>query len=227
MTTNYTLVLGTKNYSSWSLRPWLAMKMAGIAFDETVITLRMPETKERIAQHSPSGKVPVLHIDEQGKRRTVWDTLAICEYLAERHADKALWPMDALRREEARAVVAEMHSGFANVRRTMPMDLAAQLPTPEIDDELGAEIERIKSLWVSLLKRFGKEGGFLFGAFTLADCFYAPVVTRFETYAIGLPTLAQDYAQRILSLAPMREWRDAAIKEQSKITAASEPEAKD
>jgi glutathione S-transferase len=213
MSAKYTLILGTKNSSSWSLRPWLAMKMAGIPFDENVIRLRTETTKERIAEFSPSGKVPTLIIEENGVRRAVWDTLAICETLAERHKEFAFWPEDDLCREEARSVVAEMHAGFAQLRETMPMDLAERLPMPEIGNKLGEEIERIKSIWTSALERFGAEGGFLFGKFSLADCFYAPVVTRFETYAISLPAIAQTYAQRVLSLEPMREWKAAALTE--------------
>jgi glutathione S-transferase len=213
MSAKYTLILGTKNSSSWSLRPWLAMKMAGIPFDENVIRLRTETTKERIAEFSPSGKVPTLIIEENGVRRAVWDTLAICETLAERHKEFAFWPEDDLRREEARSVVAEMHAGFAHLREVMPMDIATLHPTPEIGNELGAEIERIKSIWTSALERFGADGGFLFGKFSLADCFYAPVVTRFETYAVPLPATAQTYAQRVLSLEPMREWKAAALTE--------------
>lgn len=189
------------------------MKMAGISFDEVVIALRTPKTKERIAAHSPSGKVPVLIIEENGARRAVWDTLAICETLAERHKDIAFWPSEHKAREQARCVVAEMHSGFPHLRETMPMDLAQMHPTPEIDAALSIEIERIKSIWTSALERFGEEGGFLFGKFSLADCFYAPVVTRFETYSIELPAIARAYSQRILSLDAMREWKDAALKE--------------
>ena len=213
MSTNYTLVLGTRNTSSWSLRPWLAMKMASIPFHETFINLDTPETRKTIAAHSPSGKVPALVIEENGMGRTLWDTLAICETLAERHKEATLWPQESARREEARCIVAEMHSGFHNLRKTMPMDLAARHPTPKIDSALGDEIERIKSIWVSALERFGHEGGFLFGKFSLADCFYAPVVTRFETYAIALPAITQAYAQHVLSLEPMREWTQAAKKE--------------
>ena len=198
------------------------MKMAGIPFDETIITLHAPQTKESIAAHSPSGKVPVLVIDENGLSRTVWDTLAICETLAERHSETALWPEDSARREEARCIVAEMHSGFSNLRESLPMDLATRHPTPEIDNGLRVEIERIKSIWISALERFGGEGGFLFGKFSLADCFYAPVVTRFETYAIALPAIAQAYAQHILSLEPMREWTEAAKQEVAKSARALE-----
>jgi len=198
------------------------MKMASIPFDETIITLQAPQTKESIAAYSPSGKVPVLVIEENGLSRPVWDTLAICETLAERHSEIALWPEDSARREEARCIVAEMHSGFSNLRESMPMALATRHPIPEIDNELGDEMERIKSIWISALERFGGEGGFLFGKFSLADCFYAPVVTRFETYAIALPAIAQAYAQHILSLEPMREWTEAAKQEVAKSARALE-----
>ena len=213
MSAIYTLILGTRNTSSWSLRPWLAMKMADIPFNEIVLPLGTAHTKERVAEHSPSGKVPVLVIKENGMSRTVWDTLAICEALAERHKEFAFWPEDYRRREEARCVVAKMHSGFPNLRETMPMDLATAHPTPEIGSDLKNEIERIKSIWLSALERFGPDGGFLFGKFSLADCFYAPAVTRFDTYAITLPALARAYAQRILSLAPMRQWRAEAMRD--------------
>jgi glutathione S-transferase len=223
MSAKYTFILGTKNFSSWSLRPWLAMKMAGIPFDEIVIPLRTVQTKERIAEYAPSGKVPALLIEENGTSRAVWDTLAICETLAERHKEFAFWPEDDLRREEARSVVAEMHAGFMQLRETMPMDLADRHPTPEIGNKLGEEIERIRSILTSALERFGAEGGFLFGKFSLADCFYAPVVTRFETYAVSLPATAQAYAQRVLSLEPMREWKEAAKLEMQESSKASEP----
>jgi len=222
MSANYTLILGAKNFSSWSLRPWLAMKMAGIPFDEIVIPLCTAQTKEHIAAYSPSGKVPALLIEEDGKSRTVWDTLAICETLAERHKEFAFWPEDNLRREEARSIVAEMHAGFAQLRETMPMDMSTRHPTSEIGSALGEEIERIKSIWTSALEHFAADGGFLFGKFSLADCYYAPVVTRFETYAIALPVTAQAYAQRVLSLEPMREWKVAAKKEMAESARASE-----
>ena len=210
MSAQYTLVIGSKNYSSWSLRPWLAMKMAKLPFDEITIPLYQPETKERISIHSPAGKVPILKIEENGKTYAVWDSLAICDTLAERHAQTHLWPQDPNARAEARSVVAEMHAGFPDLRKTLSMDLANRYPTPELDETLQTQISRIVSLWESALKRFGRDGGFLFGAFSIADCFYAPVVTRFETYAIHLTPVAQAYSQRILALQPMQEWSAAA-----------------
>jgi glutathione S-transferase len=210
MGARYTLFIGSKNTSSWSLRPWLAMKMAGLAFEEVLIALRQPGTKHEITRHSPSGKVPALRIEDAGGVGTVWDSLAICETLAERHPEAKLWPSDGPARARARAVTAEMHSGFPDVRKLLSMDIAARHPTPALDDDAQAQIARIIAIWEGTLGRYGKEGGFLCGTFTIADAFYAPVVTRFETYSIHLPAVAQAYAQRILALGPMREWAAAA-----------------
>jgi glutathione S-transferase len=210
MSARYTLFVGSKNTSSWSLRPWLAMKMAKLAFEEVLIPLRRPQTKEEIKPHSPSGKLPVLRIEEERRIQTVWDSLAICEMLAERHPDAHMWPRDATARAEARSIAAEMHSGFADVRKILSMDIAARHPTPALDDAAQAQIARVVTIWESALSRYGKGGGFLFGGFTIADAFYAPVVTRFETYGIHLPAVAQAYTQRILALPPMRDWEAAA-----------------
>ena len=210
MTARYTLYIGTKRISSWSLRPWLAMKMAKLPFEEVLVTLRQPDTKDKIRLHSPGGKVPVLKIDHADHVETVWDSLAICETLAERHPDAKLWPDDAEARTQARSIVAEMHSGFPDLRRVLGMDIGRRYPTPQLDDAVQAQVARIIEIWQSALARHSKEGGFLFGHFTIADAFYAPVVTRFETYGIHLPPVAQVYSQRILSLAPMHEWEAAA-----------------
>jgi glutathione S-transferase len=215
MSARYTLFIGSKNTSSWSLRPWLAMKMAKLAFEEVLIPLRRPETKAAIKSHSPSGKVPALIIDENGGVQTVWDSLAISETLAERHPEALLWPEDAAARAEARSIAAEMHSGFPNLRNVLSMEIAARHPTPQLDDAVQADIARVIAIWESALLRFGKDGGFLFGPFTIADAFYAPVATRFETYGIHLPAVAQAYTQRVLALAPMREWESAAKAEAS------------
>jgi glutathione S-transferase len=210
MSARYTLYIGNKNISSWSLRPWLAMKMAKLAFDEALVRLRRPETSAEIKAHSPSAKVPALRIEENGVSRTVWDSLAICETLAERHPEARLWPDDAAARAEARSIVAEMHSGFPDLRRVLPMDLAARHPTPPFDDAVQAQIARIVAMWQSVLHRYGKSSGFLFGHFTIADAFYAPVATRFETYGVHLPAVAQAYTQRILATPAMREWEESA-----------------
>jgi glutathione S-transferase len=210
MSARYTLFIGSKNISGWSLRPWLAMKMARLAFDEVLIPLRRPETKDQIKPHSPSGKVPALRIEENGASQTVSDSLAICETLAERHPEARLWPSVEAARAEARSVAAEMHSGFPDVRSALSMDIAGRHPTPPLADATQAQIARIIATWEGALGRYGKEGGFLFGPFSIADAFYAPVATRFETYGIALPAVAQAYTQRILALGPMREWEKAA-----------------
>jgi len=210
MSARYTLYIGSKNTSSWSLRPWLAMKAAKLAFDEVLIPLRRAETVADIKVHSPSGKVPALKIEESGGARTVWDSLAICETLAERHPEAHLWPEDPTARAEARSIVAEMHSGFPDLRRVLSMDIATRHPTPPLDDAVQAQIARIVSIWQSVLNRYGKSSGFLFGHFTIADAFYAPVATRFETYGVHLPAVAQAYTQRILATPAMREWEESA-----------------
>jgi glutathione S-transferase len=210
MSARYTLFIGSKNISSWSLRPWLAMKTAKIAFDEAIIPLRKPETSAQIKVHSPSAKVPALKIEENGVSRTVWDSLAICETLAERHPEACLWPEDSMARAEARSIVAEMHSGFPDLRRVLSMDIAARYPTPPLDDAVQSQIARIVELWQSVLHRYGKGSGFLFSHFTIADAFYAPVATRFETYGVHLPAVAQAYTQRILAIPAMRDWEASA-----------------
>ncbi|HTH17322.1 MAG TPA: glutathione S-transferase family protein, partial [Magnetospirillum sp.] len=177
-----TLVIGTKRFSSWSLRPWLAAKMASVDFDEVLIALRRPETKAEILKHSPSGKVPCLIHGAL----TIWDSLAICEYLAELHP--TLWPEGREARAVARAVSAEMHSGYPNLRNACSMDVCEVTPLADIPPEVQAEIDRIKALWNDCRARFGtKDGGpFLFGRFSAADAMFAPVVTRFTTFAIPL-----------------------------------------
>ena len=210
MGARYTLYVGSKNVSSWSLRPWLVMKMARIPFEEVRIRLRTPESKAEILAVSPSGKVPALKIEEDGASQTVWDSLAISETLAERHPEARLWPEKAALRACARSITAEMHSGFPNLRRVLSMDITARHPTPALEDEAQAEIARVVAIWTEALNRHEGEGGFLFGRFSIADAFFAPVVTRFETYAVHLPAVAQAYAQRILALPAMHEWTAAA-----------------
>jgi glutathione S-transferase len=210
---NYTLVIGTRNWSSWSLRPWLAMKATGAPFNEVVIPLRRPESKALVAKHSPSRRVPVLKIAEAGGETVVFDSLAICETLAERHREAGLWPEDATARSLARSNAAEMHSGFLALREALPMDFARTLPAPPLDEIVQEEIVRIQSAWSAVRARYGDRGPFLFGQFSIADCMYAPVVSRFLTYGIEMTDDAKAYAQSVMALPAMQEWRAGAQQE--------------
>ena len=203
-----TLIIGNKNYSSWSLRPWLALRHAGIAFVEHAIALDRPSTKSEILRHSPSGKVPCL-IDGE---LVVWDSLAICETANERYAADALWPADAATRAHARAVSAEMHSGFAALRTHMPMDIRASRPDKGAAAaqraDVAADIARIQAIWTDCLARSG--GPLLYGRFSIADACFAPVVTRFRTYGVALPAPLSTYAERVFALPAMQQWVEAA-----------------
>jgi glutathione S-transferase len=212
------LVIGNKNYSSWSLRAWLLMRVKNIPFAEERIPLDQPDTKASILAHSAAGRVPVL-IDDG---TTVWDTLAIAEYLAEKYPDRGLWPSDVRARARARSVVAEMHSGFAALRSAMPMNCRGSFPGKGITDESQADIARIVTLWEQCCTDFGIGGGFLFGDFCVADAFFAPVVSRFATYAVPLKDTARRYADAVGALPAMREWLASAWAE-SEFIAADEP----
>ena len=209
-----TLVIGSKDFSSWSLRPWLALKQTGQPFAEIVVPLRRPDTRARILEHSPSGKVPLLKHGE----RTVWDSLAICEYLAELFPEARLWPEDVHARAVARSVSAELHSGFAALRTHMSMDLKTRHPGEGRTPESEADIARIAALWNDARARFGQggpflfgQGGpFLFGRFSIADAMYAPVVTRFDTYGVELDPVARAYCDTVLNMPAMKEWIAAA-----------------
>jgi len=201
------LVIGDKAWSSWTLRPWLAAKMAGIAFREVPVRLRQPDTAREIARHSPSGRIPVL------KRGgfSVWDSLAICEYLAELAPQARLWPDDAQARAAARAISAEMHSGFQALRKEFPMDFHARIGGLVPAEQAKADITRVVQIWREMRRSFGAGGPFLFGGFTIADAMYAPVATRFRTYGIDLADFGDDgtaaaYAQAILAMPQMEEW---------------------
>jgi glutathione S-transferase len=201
------LVIGDRNYSSWSLRPWLAIKQAGLPFDEVFISLRNSGTRTEIYKYSPSGKIPCL-IDEE---TVVWDSLAICEYLAEK--SPSLWPSDRKSRAEARAISAEMHSGFGALRQSMPMEIHASKPYDDRTAEVSADIARIVSIWESCRSRFAKRGPFLFGPFTVADAMFAPVVWRFLTYAVELPPASRAWVETMCALPAMQEWRKSALAE--------------
>ena len=215
---HYTLVIGNKNYSSWSLRPWLLMRHAGIAFTEVRIPLYTPESKQQIRRHSPSGKVPCL-LDGG---LAVWDSLAIAEYLAERQPELRLWPSDAVQRAHARSISAEMHSGFAHLRSAMSMNCRARFPHHGRSDEAAGEIDRIERIWDACRAQHAHVGPFLFGAFSIADAMYAPVVLRFRTYEVQLDPVSRGYADAILALPAMRQWLQEAEAE-TEVIAALEP----
>ena len=210
--TKPTLVIGNKNYSSWSLRPWLAMKQLSLDFDEVRIALYTPESPEKIRQYSPSGKVPVLVHDTLA----IWDSLAICEYLAEQFPTLHWWPEDKTARAIARSISAEMHSGFQHLRQNMPMNCRERLPGKGVTPEVQADIERITAIWRECHQRFGSSG-LLFGEFTIADAMFAPVGTRFVTYDVQLDSVSRAYAEKILALPAMQEWMKAAEAEQETI----------
>lgn len=204
--TSFTLVIGNKNYSSWSMRPWLALKQCNVPFDEIVIPLGRPTTVAEISVHSPSGKVPLL----KDGALSVWDSLAIVEYLAERFPTSGLWPADAQARANARSVAAEMHSGFAALRTAMPMNIRASKPGLGRSPAVDTDIRRITALWRDCRSRFGDGGPFLFGAFSAADAFYSPVVTRFRTYGVPLADVEAAYADAVMAWPAMAEWTAAA-----------------
>jgi glutathione S-transferase len=200
------LIIGNKNYSSWSFRPWLAMKVAGIAFEETVISLDAPDFKARVTAVSGTGKVPVL-IDGDVH---VWESLAILEYLAERFPAAGLWPDELAVRAHARAIATEMHSGFLPLRRHLPMNVSRPVRPRVLDDSASADVTRIDAIWNECRTRCGAGGPFLFGAFGAADAMYAPVVWRFLTYAIEVTAVARAYMAAIMALPAWSEWREAA-----------------
>jgi glutathione S-transferase len=198
------LVIGNKNYSSWSLRSWLLLREAGIDFDEHRIVLETETSASEIREFSPAGKVPILQLGGV----TVWDSLAIAETVAERWPEKNLWPSDADVRAHARSISAEMHSGFAVLRDCMPMNCRAMGRRITLPDELTVDIDRVIAIWSECRHRYG--GDWLFGQFSVADAMYAPVVLRFRTYGINLPESAYFYPQRLLQSRAMQEWLAAA-----------------
>ncbi len=203
------LYIGNKAYSSWSLRPWLAARVAGIPFEETIIPLYEEGSPERMRAVSPVGKVPVLHHGDV----VVWESLAIVEYLAEQFPDRRLWPEDSSARAVARAVSSEMHAGFSALRTNMGMNVRRRLPGRGRAPGVAEDIARITALWADCRARFGAAGPFLFGHFTIADAMFAPVVTRFETYVVELPAVARAYSSAVLALPAMKEWYAAAESE--------------
>lgn len=200
------LIIGNKNYSSWSLRAWLLLREAGIEFEEHRIALDLDTTASEIASFNPGGTVPVLQLDGL----TVWDTLAIAETAAERWPDARLWPADSDARAYARSICAEMHAGFPELRSCMPMNCRAMGRKVSLPDQLTDEIDRIIAIWSACHRQYSGDNGWLFGDFSVADAMFAPVVLRFRTYGINLPESAGFYPQRLLQSEAMQEWLAAA-----------------
>ena len=203
------IVVGNKNYSSWSLRAWLVLKQTGVPFEEIVIPLDQPETKEKLRAHSPSERVPVLkHGDE-----TIWESLAIAEYLAELFPTTKLWPSHPSARAVARAVSNEIHAGLVALRTHMPMDVRGRYPGKGRGHGVDKDIDRIADLWRACRNRFGGGGDYLFGPFTIADAMYAPVVSRFITYDVELDHIGAAYRDAVWRWPAMQEWAKSASDE--------------
>ncbi len=205
------LTIGNKVYSSWSLRPWIVLRAHGIAFDETVIPLRTPETAELIKKHSPTGKVPCLADGAQ----TVWESLAIMEYLAERFPEKAIWPRDTAARAHARSISSEMHAGFQNLRKHCPMVVTQKFSAKPLPADVGTDVARITAVWNEARMTYAdpSQGPFLYGAFGAADGMFAPVVTRLHTYSIAVDPISQAYIDAVLAHPAYRDWLTAAVAE--------------
>jgi glutathione S-transferase len=204
------LVIGDKHLSSWSMRPWLVLKAAGIPFTEIKVALAQPDTTAKIAEYSLAGRVPVL-LDED---RTIWDSLAICEYLAEQYPALELWPIAPEARAHARSICAEMHSGFSALRGAMPFHIGAHLPGQGRTPAAQADIGRISEIWEDCLSRYGAHA-YLFGDFSIADAYYAPVVMRFVTYGVSLAPALQAYADRIVAHPAVAAWIQQALAEKT------------
>lgn len=209
-----TLIVGNKNYSSWSLRGYLAAKASGLDFHEIVIPLRNTDTHQRIRQHSPSGLVPAI-VDGD---LVVWETLAICEYLAELAPGAGLWPEDRAARAHARSISAEMHAGFATLRRNLPMDITHDRHEESRAHLAKEDIARVTAIWHEARTRFGEKGShgagpFLYGGFCAADAMYAPVATRFRTYGVPLDPVSAAYCEAIFAWPAFKEWEAAALTE--------------
>jgi glutathione S-transferase len=220
----YRLVIGNKNTSSWSMRPWLVLRRARIPFTEINIDLRARDAKAQILRHSPTGKVPALLVGSQ----VIWDSLAIIEFLAEAHPEAKIWPASQKARAHARSVVAEMHSGFQALRQQCPMDFMARTPKARLPQDVAADVRRIMGLWRDCRDQYAKGGPFLFGRFSAADAMYAPVASRFRTYlpdlgAYGDDGTAQAYVEALFATSELAEWGETARQE---VEAAARPRAR-
>lgn len=203
------LVIGNKNYSSWSLRPWIALTEKGVAFTETVIPLDMPDTAMKIAAESPAGRVPVL----KHGGLVVWESLAILEYVADLFPDRGFWPEGPKARAIARSAANEMHAGFMALRSACPMNLRRPKRRVPMDNKVLADVRRIEELWASCRSTYGQSGPFLFGAFCNADAMYAPVVTRLDTYDIPVSAKTRAYMEAVMDTASFKAWKEAALLE--------------
>ncbi|MEN9867053.1 MAG: hypothetical protein RL748_2643 [Pseudomonadota bacterium] len=206
--TGLTLVIGNKNYSSWSMRPWLVMTAFGIPFHEVKIALAQPDTAAKIDDYQAAGRLPILLAGPM----TIWDSLSICEYLAEQFLEKNLWPQDVAMRARARSICAEMHSGFADLRRAMPMNIKMHFPGKGRSAGAQADIGRISEIWEDCLARYG-HSQFLLGEFSIADAFFAPVVMRFHTYGVALAPALNAYCERVRQHPAVMQWVRAALAE--------------
>lgn len=211
VTERYRLVIGNKNWSSWSLRPWLAMKRLAVPFEEINIRLRRPDSKEQLLKYCPSGLVPTLLKGDLA----IWDSFAILDYLAEQYRDVELWPRDPAARAIARSVSAEMHSGFQALRENCPMELLAHSPQSTLPPAVELDIHRIVTIWRDCRTHFGSGGPFLFGQFSAADAMYAPVASRFRTYVDDLTRYGDDgsaraYVEAIFAMPEIAEWAEGA-----------------
>ncbi len=205
-----TLVIGNKNYSSWSMRPWLMLKGANLAFDEVNVPLYTgPTDKQRILDFAPSGKVPILVDDGV----TIWDSLAIMEFLADRYPEAGVWPTDRAARAHARSISSEMHSGFMALRNECSMNIHRPVRAKALSPDAMDNVARVDEIWTDCRKRYSDGGPFLFGRFSAADAMFAPVVHRFLTYAVDVSAGARDYMATVTAFAPFREWTEAALKE--------------
>jgi glutathione S-transferase len=219
-----TLVIGNKNYSSWSMRPWVLLRGLGIAFRERQLKFHTPEWNENIGRLSPSRMVPVLWEGEPGAGFATWDTLAIAERAHELFPDLGVWPSDPQARARARSLCAEFHSGFRAFRGAMPMNIRSRYPGKGMNPDVEKDIARIQALWTEARGAFGGKGAFLFGEFCAADAFYAPVATRFVTYAVELQAAPREYQRALLDSPGVKAWSAEAVRE-TEFVAEDEPYA--
>ncbi len=203
------LIMGNKNYSSWSMRPWIAMKVAGIEFDEEIIPLRQHDTKSQILMRSPAGKLPIL----MDGSVVIWESTAILEYLNDKFPEARLWPSDNAARAHARSVSNEMHAGFTALRRGLSMNIKRIPSAAQVSPDVQVDIDRIVAIWIDCRTRFGRDGRFLFGAFSIADAMFAPVINRLSAYAVAVPVPVRSYMSSVMELPAWQQWTSEALSE--------------